>query len=1251
MKYRKELNSSAVRLIVVGIIFMFLVPADPLMGSGFDSAPLPAATVDSPDINTVVMQMDSTEMEDTFIWEHPTYRESNYGATNFVALGFETSGHELRGMVRFPVDSISDGNILSATLSFYVSSIYGNDNDNLGLNVTAHPVVQPWTEGSGDYWTTPLGSKNDTNWNNRTYGVQWGAPGGDYLTTIVSYANISQDSVWFSLNITDAVLAWKNGSLPNYGLMLTGSPVNSSADVYAWLISSDDINYPELHPKLTITYGARINQPVSAINTDEDTPVDIDLSGRGEGTVVSTSGSDGASNYWPFYTQRVSGRFQALYYPDQVGAEGKIMRIALNRTSMAANNISNLRIYMAHTNLTNLTDTFDNNYLGFLTEVLNEPEYVLNSSDSDSWLYFDLNGNFTYDSKYNLLVEIRWNGTGGTTVPTWSSSAGGLRRAYAFGDSTYTAAGSDGLLPVMKFYVDAVKTGILDEKGVNNIIPFCPGFSTYDAMRMQVLYPSTTVQNSGYIKEIAFRLGDTYQNWANVSQFSVRMAHSDNTSLSTNFDENYIGSLEEVVNRSYFNASTDGNHGWLSIPLDTPFHYDETHNLLVEIRWDGGSRDPSHSGVGLQTVQTGNDTRLIADSTNASTGSVGDVEYAARFTFANYPAFTWSATSSNTSLFTASIVNNALHIEPVANAYGSGTVELTLHNGPYSTTQTIPVTINPVNDAPVISAVPDITCTEDIAYTLDMADYMSDVDNSLDELTVSTDSAYATVNGSVIRFLYPEGILGDNINITVEDPQHLSATIEVQVTVTPVNDAPVISGLPQIISCTEDLNYTLDMSLYTSDVDNSLEDLTFTTNSQYATVDGHNITLNYPEGITEETITIIVEDPAHLNATASVDVSITPVNDAPVISDLPVSITCTEAADYRLDMSLYVSDADNSLDELTFSTNSSYATVDGHNIIFNYPYGSNGETVTITVEDPGHLTATADMHVFINLGERPSVLNLSADGNRIKVLFDTDMNMSSVESAFSMSKNSSSVTGTFIWLDARTFVFTPSVVVNGTYDINIGTGAMAATGAPMLSAYSGNYTAPADLDSDGDGMPDLWESVNGFNPLNYSDAATDADHDGLSNFLEYREGTEPRNNDTDGDGIVDGFDAAPLTPFTPTEDTGSASQSSAAFDPMLILVILLLVVVVILAVMLVRKKPGAPASQPQGYVPVETAAPPAEAYEGQPPAPPAEENLAETPAETRESIQGGKAEGGTQEDTVSAEDSDVPGEVLDLNEF
>ncbi|NHJ49776.1 MAG: hypothetical protein FK733_18435 [Asgard group archaeon] len=88
------------------------------------------------------------------------------------------------------------------------------------------------------------------------------------------------------------------------------------------------------------------------------------------------------------------------------------------------------------------------------------------------------------------------------------------------------------------------------------------------------------------------------------------------------------------------------------------------------------------------------------------------------------------------------------------------------------------------------------------------------------------------------------------------------------------------------------------------------------------------------------------------------------------------------------------------------------------------------------------------------------------------------------------------------------------------------------------------FTDPTDNDTDDDLMPDGYETEWALHdPNNASDASADADEDGLTNLEEYLYGTNPNDLDTDRDGYLDGDEidrgSDPLDPnSTPTAGFG-----------------------------------------------------------------------------------------------------------------
>lgn len=339
--------------------------------------------------------------------------------------------------------------------------------------------------------------------------------------------------------------------------------------------------------------------------------------------------------------------------------------------------------------------------------------------------------------------------------------------------------------------------------------------------------------------------------------------------------------------------------GTLSVPVtvNDGVENSDTYNFVIEVL--AGNDIPQITGQVPLTIQE--DTPLTLDLSHLTVADP-DGEYPTGFTLQ-------VAAGEN-------YISNGNIITPTANFSGQLLVPVSVSNGVRtSNTFNLTVDVTPVNDPPtVISQVP-LTTGEDTPITVELSHLtVTDPDNVYPtgfSLIISPGENY-TVNGSVIT--PAENFTGTlNVPIAVSDGTAQSNAFNLQITVGGSNDAPVISGQVPL-QTNEDQPITIEFAhLSVSDADNPYPQgftIVIQQGANY-TVNDRTITptANY-NGVL--TVPVAVSDGTSLSNTFNLTITVTPVNDAPVVTGQS-AVSIFRNAAFTIEFShLTVTDVDNS---------------------------------------------------------------------------------------------------------------------------------------------------------------------------------------------------------------------------------------------------------------------------------------------------------------------------------------------------
>jgi VCBS repeat-containing protein len=233
-------------------------------------------------------------------------------------------------------------------------------------------------------------------------------------------------------------------------------------------------------------------------------------------------------------------------------------------------------------------------------------------------------------------------------------------------------------------------------------------------------------------------------------------------------------------------------------------------------------------------------------------------------------------------------IDGSFSYQPNANFFGTDTFDYQINDGNGATsTATVTLQVTPINDAPF--AVNDTaTSVEDTLVNINVLANDTDVENDLLSITdASAQNGSADIlSNNTINYSPRADFSGTDIVIySIVDSNGATATAEVNVTVIAVNDPPV--AINDVFSTSEDTSVDIDVLTNDSDPDRDiLIVLTAIANSGSVVIDSDQ-SLIYTPNLNfngSDTINYIISDNNGGTASTTVSMTVTAVNDVPVIT-------------------------------------------------------------------------------------------------------------------------------------------------------------------------------------------------------------------------------------------------------------------------------------------------------------------------------------------------------------------------------
>lgn len=346
---------------------------------------------------------------------------------------------------------------------------------------------------------------------------------------------------------------------------------------------------------------------------------------------------------------------------------------------------------------------------------------------------------------------------------------------------------------------------------------------------------------------------------------------------------------------------TNNFNGELIVPIQATDGFDTTTAVSMTITITPVNDAPTLTSVTNQTIDEDGSLEVTLAMTNAS-----DID-------GTTPTLLIGSGANYTVTGTTVI--------PTTNFNGELTIPVQATDGIDTTAAlSMTITVTPVNDKPTISFVNSQTILENdsLLLTLAMTD-ASDIDGDPLTLIIGSGSNYSVSENHIKPNPLFNGAL--SVPVSVTDGTDTTASVNLSITVTNVNNSPVItSATSQTINEDSSITITLSMTDAT-DPDGTIPTLIISSGSNYTT-DGLNVipTANYNGNLN---IPISVTDGLDTSAIIFMQVTILPINDKPSLTQvdnsfiymnetIEISIDLTDASDIEDEnLTIIIKDGEN----------------------------------------------------------------------------------------------------------------------------------------------------------------------------------------------------------------------------------------------------------------------------------------------------------------------------------------------------